>query len=104
MAWEHQMAKELNRRNNKETFSWLTGEVLSPIRSVDPETGAVSFSGPLIISCFDGQVMLQGDRLRQLAGQARLYAGQTAALLGNPFSGGSGSQVLLILGVVSNAV
>lgn len=104
MAWDTRMAKELKRRDNKETFSWLRGEVVSPVRSVDPETGKESFSGPLIISCFDGQVMLQGDRLRQLEGQDRLYAGQTAALLGNPFSGGSGSQVLLILGVVSNAV
>ena len=46
MAWEHEMAKELNRRNNKETFSWLTGKVLSPSRSVDPETGEATFSGP----------------------------------------------------------
>lgn len=104
MAWEHLMAQELKRRDNKPSSIWNTGDVISPVMNVDPETGAVTYEGPLIVSCCGGEVMLRSDRLLQLPTEERYHAGQRVALLGDLFGGGAGSQRILILGVVTRAV
>lgn len=104
MAWEHLMAQELKKRDNKPSSVWNTGDVISPVMNVDPETEAVTYEGPLIVSCCGGEVMLRSDRLLQLYGDDRYHAGQKVALLGELFGGGPGSQRILILGVVTGAV
>lgn len=104
MAWEHLMANELKKRDNKPSSIWNTGDVISPVMNIDPETGAVTYDGPLVISCCSGEVMLRSDRLSQLSGDDRYHAGQKVALLGDLFGGGPGSQRILILGVVTSAV
>lgn len=104
MAWEHLMAQELKKRDNKPSSVWNTGDVISPVMNVDPETEAVTYEGPLIVSCCGGEVMLRSDRLLQLSGDDRYHAGQKVALLGDLFGGGPGSQRILILGVVTGAV
>lgn len=103
MSWEHRIAKELKKRDNKNYPVYFVGDVLSPVRSVD-DAGEVSYSGTLTVSAFDGEVMLGADRLQQLAGQDRLYAGQVVALLGDLFSQTPGGQKILVLGVVTDAV
>lgn len=102
MAWQHDMARELKKRDNRSTTVWSTGQVLSPTVHTDQETGEVTYSGPLIVSCADGAVMLRADRLWQLPTEERYHEGQTVALLGDLF-GGAGSQKILILGVVTRA-
>ena len=104
MAWEHLMAKELKKRDKKLSSVWNTGDVISPVMNVDPETEAVTYEGPLIVSCCGGEVMLRSDRLLQLSGDDRYHAGQKVALLGDLFGGGPGSQRILVLGVVTGAV
>lgn len=109
MAWEHDLARELRCRDNKERAAWFRGEVISPIRRSDG-AGGWTYEGELIISCFDGQVMLRKDQLQMLAGAPaaagipRLYKGISVALAGSLFSGDPGSLRVLILGVVQNAV
>lgn len=109
MGWEHDMARELRSRDNKTGAAWFRGEVLSPVPQED-EKGEVTYVGPLIVSCFDGQVMLRSEQLMMLAGVPaaagipRLYKGISVALAGNLFSGDAGSLKILILGVVQNAV
>lgn len=102
MAWEHKIARQLKAGQTPSSPAWFAGDVISPTRHVDPETGKVTLSGPLIISCYKGEVMLQGSRLRKLGslGREDLYEGMTVALLGNVFSGEAGSQTVLILGVI----
>ena len=96
MSWEHALALELKKRDNPETNTpWFTGLCLSPVL-VDGE-----YIGPLIISCYDGQVMLKEDRLRVLASAGRVHDGQVVALLGALFCGDAGSQKILVLGVVT---
>lgn len=108
MSWEHDLAREFKHRDNKTSPSWFRGEVISPIRTV--EDGVVVYEGPLIISCFGGQVMLRENNLQMLAGIhsaagiPRLYKGISVALTGNLFSGDPGSLRVLILGVVQNAI
>lgn len=108
MSWEHDLAREFRGRDNKDFASWYRGEVISPIRHVDD--GRTWYEGPLIISCFGGQVMLRENNLQMLAGIhsaagiPRLYKGISVALTGNLFSGDPGSLRVLILGVVQNAV
>ena len=104
MAWEHLMAQELKKRDDKPSAVWNTGDVISPAMNVDPETEVVTYDGPLIVSCCGGEVMLRSDRLLQLSGDDRYHAGQKVALLGDLFGGGPGSQRILILGVVTGAV
>ena len=104
MAWEHLMAQELKKRDNKPSSVWNTGDVISPVMNIDPENGKVTYDGPLVISCCGGEVMLRKDRLLQLSGDDRYHAGQKVALLGDLFGGGPGSQRILILGVVTGAV
>lgn len=104
MAWEHLMANELKKRDNKSSFVWNTGDVISPVMNIDPENGAVTYDGPLVISCCGGEIMLRSDRLLQLPAEERYHAGQKVALLGDLFGGGPGSQRILILGVVTGAV
>ena len=104
MAWEHLMAQELKKRDNKPSSVWNTGDVISPVMHVNPETEEVTYEGPLIISCCGGEVMLRSDRLLQLSAEERYHAGQKVALLGDLFGGGPGAQRILILGVVTNAV
>jgi len=101
MSWEHAIAKEFKKRDNPETDTpWFMGLCLSPVMVTDPETGDVSYVGPLIISCYDGQVMLREDRLKVLASAGRVHDGQDVALLGALFGGSAGSQKILVLGVV----
>lgn len=102
MAWEHRIAKQLNAGKPTGSPAWFSGQVLSPVRHVDPETGKATFSGPLIISAYNGEVMLQGRLLRKLGhiGPEDLYDGLTVALLGNVFAGDPGSQTVLVLGVI----
>lgn len=108
MSWEHDLAREFRGRDNKDFASWYRGEVTSPIRHVDD--GRTWYEGPLIISCFGGQVMLRENNLQMLAGIhsaagiPRLYKGISVALTGNLFSGDPGSLRVLILGVVQNAI
>ena len=104
MAWEHLMAQELKKRDNNPSSVWNTGDVISPVMNVDPETEAVTYDGPLIVSCCGGEVMLRSDRLLQLSGDDRYHAGQKVALLGDLFGGWPGSQRILVLGVVTGAV
>ena len=56
------------------------------------------------MTAFDGQVILEADRLKTLAHLDRVYYPQEIALLGNPFGGEAGSQSILILGVIKDAV
>lgn len=108
MSWEHDLAREFKGRDNKDQAAWYRGEVISPIRIV--EDGVVTYEGPLIISCFGGQVMLKEPQLQMLAGIhsaagiPRLYKGISVALTGDVFSGDPGSLRVLILGVVQNAI
>lgn len=104
MAWEHLMAQELKKRDNKPSSVWNTGDVISPVMNIDPENGKVTYDGPLVISCCGGEVMLRSDRLLQLPAEERYHAGQKVALLGDLFVGGPGSQQILILGVVMGAI
>lgn len=104
MSWEHLMAQELKKRDNKPSSVWNIGYVISPVMNIDPETGAVTYDGPLTISCAGGEVMLYSDRLWQLSRDGRYHAGQTVALLGDLFGVKPGSQRILILGVVMGAV
>ena len=108
MSWEHDLAREFKGRDNKDFASWYRGEVISPVRGWDEDHW--EYEGPLIISCFGGQVMLRENNLQMLAGIhsaagiPRLYKGISVALTGNLFSGDPGSLRVLILGVVQNAV
>lgn len=90
MAWDHELAKQLNRGKNTGGPVWFAGEVLS--------------TEELIISAYDGQIMLRSDRLRKPEHVGELSAGQRVALLGNPFGSAPGSQTVLILGVIGDAV
>ena len=92
MAWEHKIAQELKKRNNPSFPPYLTGEVLSPVRTEDPETQEYTYEGPLIISIYDGRARLQADNLVVLQHCGQLYKGQTVALLGE--------QKFIVLGVV----
>ena len=107
MSWEHEMARELRSRDNRQGTTWFSGEVISPIKTTD-EHGRATYHGPLTISCFDGQVMLRKQQLKMLFGAAgdegRLHDGMTVALCGDPFSGDPGGLRVLILGVVQDAV
>lgn len=105
MGWEHQIARELKKRDNPVNYAWFTGDVLSPIETTDEE-GNVTYEGPTIVSCFEGQVMLKRDRLRQVpaADGTPYHQGQRVALLGHPFATESGSQKILILGVVTDVI
>lgn len=100
-GWEYELARQFKSRDNDDFPVWFVGDVTSPTRSVDPETGAVTYEGPLRVSCFGGQVILGADRLSVLASAGTLYAGQRAALCGQPFSGAAGSQKVLVLGVLA---
>lgn len=76
MSWEHAIARELKKRDNPVYYAWFSGEVTSPVQITDEE-GNVSYSGPTIVSCFDGAVQLRADRLQQLPG-ARALPRRTA--------------------------
>lgn len=108
MSWEHDLAREFRGRDNKSSPAWFRGEVISPIRWWDEDHW--EYEGPLIISCFGGQVMLKSGQLQSLAGVPaaagieRLYNGVSVALTGNLFSGDPGALKVLILGVVQDAV
>ena len=73
---------------------WLRGAVVSPKWDEDEEDWV---RGPLIISIWDGEVMLGTDRLEQLPQPEKLHDGMTVALI-------PGGEKFLILGVVSDAV
>lgn len=109
MGWEHAIAGMLNEGAKPAEPSYFVGNVLSPIKYVDPQTEAVSYRGPLIISCFGGEVILKRDRLCQIVQPATestepMHDGDVVALLGSPFSKAPGSQKVLILGVITGVV
>ncbi len=93
MAWEHKLAKELKKRDNSFYQPYLTGKVMSPVRSVvvigDEEI--VTYSGPLVVTIYDGQVRLEQKDLVVLQHCGQLYKGQTVALIGD--------QKYIVLGV-----
>lgn len=99
MSWEHQIAKQFKERDNPTTYAWFAGKVQSPIRTVNNK-GEVSYSGPLIVSAFDGQIILRAEQLRPLDHVPQVYAPQTVALVGDPFGGSAGGQTILLLGVI----
>ena len=103
MSWEHAIARELKKRDNPVYCAWFSGEVTSPVQTTDEE-GHVNYSGPTIVSCFDGAVQLRADRLQQIPGAEPYHAGQRVALLGHPFAKEPGSQKILILGVVTDVI
>jgi hypothetical protein len=94
MAWEHKLAKELKRRDNPFFQPYLTGKVISPTKTVINVGGEqmVTYSGPLIVTIYDGQVRLNEEQLLVLEHCGMLYKGQTVALLGD--------QKYIVLGVV----
>ena len=94
MSWEHAIARELKKRDNPVYYAWFSGEVTSPVQTTDEE-GHVNYSGPTIVSCFDGAVQLRAEPY---------HAGQRVALLGHPFAKEPGSQKILILGVVTDVI
>ena len=71
----------------------------SPIRTVNNK-GEVSYSGPLIVTAFDGQIILRAGQLRVLDHVPQVYAPQTVALVGDPFGKSAGGQTILLLGVI----
>lgn len=99
MSWEHQIAKQFKDRDNPTTYAWFAGKVQSPIRTVNSK-GEVSYSGPLIVSAFDGQIILRAEQLRTLDHVPQVYAPQTVALVGDPFGKSAGGQTILLLGVI----
>lgn len=99
MSWEHQIAKQFKDRDNPTTYAWFAGTVQSPIRSVN-DKGEVSFHGPLIVTAFDGQIILRDRQLRTLDHVPQVYAPQTVALVGDPFGKSAGGQTILLLGVI----
>lgn len=99
MSWEHQIAKQFKDRDNPTTYAWFAGKVQSPIRTVNNK-GEVSYSGPLIVSAFDGQIILRAEQLRTLDHVPQVYAPQTVALVGDPFGKSAGGQTILLLGVI----
>lgn len=99
MSWEHQIAKQFKERDNPTTYAWFAGKVQSPIRTVNNK-GEVSYSGPLIVSAFDGQIILRAEQLRTLGHVPQVYAPQTVALVGDPFGKSAGGQTILLLGVI----
>lgn len=99
MSWEHQIAKQFKDRDNPTTYAWFAGKVQSPVRTVNNK-GEVSYSGPLIVSAFDGQIILRAEQLRTLGHVPQVYAPQTVALVGDPFGKSAGGQTILLLGVI----
>lgn len=99
MSWEHQIAKQFKDRDNPTTYAWFAGKVQSPIRTVNNK-GEVSYSGPLIVTAFDGQIILRAEQLRTLGHVPQVYAPQTVALVGDPFGKSAGGQTILLLGVI----
>lgn len=91
MAWEHKLAQEFKKRNNSIYPSYLTGDVISPVMQTDPQTGVVSYSGPLIITIYDGKVRLEEKNLVVLQHCGMLHKGQSVALIGD--------QTFIVLGV-----
>ena len=96
MSWEHQIAKQFKERDNPTTYAWFAGTVQSPIRTVNNK-GEVSYSGPLIVTAFDGQIILRAGQLDHVP---QVYAPQTVALVGDPFGKSAGGQTILLLGVI----
>lgn len=94
MAWEHKFASELKKRNNPTFRPYLTGNVISPVRNVTNIMGEqiVTYSGPLIITIYDGKVRLRENNLVVLDHCGMLYKGQKVALLGD--------QTFIVLGVI----
>ena len=93
MAWEHKLAKELKKRNNSFYQPYLTGDVMSPVRTVTivDDAEVVTYEGPLVVTIYDGQVRLEEKDLVVLEHCGQLYKGQTVALLGD--------QKYIVLGV-----
>lgn len=104
MAWEHKLAKMMKTTAPASSPVWFEGDVLSPQVVRDKDGNITKYVGPLVISCADGAIMLNRDRLMQRADDARYYAGQHVALLGDLFGSGAGAQNFLILGVIHRAI
>lgn len=106
MAWAHDIAREFKKRDNPQNFAYFTGDVLSPVAVRMPD-GTITYEGPTIISCFEGAITLRKDRLLQIpkADGTPYCAGETVALLGNPFDDEKpGGQKILIAGVAQHVV
>lgn len=91
MDWAMQMAAQV-RRPKTSTSPWWVGRVVSPIREINPQTGAVKYHGPLIINV--GEFSLRADRLTLLEHYDQLYDGLQVALVGDI----PGNQNFLVAG------
>lgn len=93
MDWAVSMAKQV-KRPQASPSPWWIGRVVSPIREIDPQTGAVKYHGQLIVKV--GEFTLMSDRLTLLDHYDQLYDGLNVALIGNI----PGNQNFLIVGVL----
>lgn len=80
MAWAEKMAKELKQRNNPTMPTFFTGKVVS--------------ASPVIVSAFDGQVMLQGAQLRRVDPWMQCTAYQACSPSGGATCDWDGGKVL----------
>jgi len=78
MAWEHQLAAELKKRDNSTFNPWVTGKVVS--------------ADPLVITAYDGQVRLTSKELTVLQHVGELEEDDRVILLGE--------QSFVVLGVI----
>ena len=94
MAWEHQVARAFRARDNKPRQPWVLGQVLSPKKVPSKEDPrGYELIGPLIISAYNGNVILRSDMLKVLASVGELYAPMEVAL--------TGDQHFVVLGVLA---
>lgn len=90
MAWEHKMAEEFKKRNNKEGPVWMIGTILS--------------TSPMTVSVLGGQVILEHPKtLNYIPPPPCPYfppyePGQRVAIVGNVFGDTPGSSVALFVG------
>lgn len=90
MAWEHKMAEEFKKRNNKEGPVWMIGTILS--------------TSPMTVSVLGGQVILKHpETLNYIPPPVCPYfqpytVGETVAVVGNVFGDTPGSKVALFVG------
>ena len=93
MDWAMKMAAQV-KKPVLSTSPWWVGYVESPVANVNPITGAVTYSGPLIIKV--GEFSLRSDRLTLLDHYDQLHDGMRVALVGNI----PGNQNFLVVGVI----
>ena len=81
MAWEHKMAEEFKKRNNKEGPVWMIGTILS--------------TSPMTVSVLGGQVILEHPKTLNFP---PYEPGQRVAIVGNVLGDTPGSSVALFVG------